>query len=419
VDGDGDADLYLGDYDGEAAGRDINDRLWINNGSGFFQDSWQTRMSAGMLVSAFSASSNIRDMNGDGRNDVVKNSGLNTPTQVSVAYHSATSPTAFDLFQTPITTAPYFASVGDLNNDNRLDIVETDDASDRYILNQGNDGLGRVIWGPQTTFPLASGGSETGFGSQSLIVDLDQDGFKDVMIADVDVDDPTGYSTGAACPGSPPSRRMHIYHNLGDAPNVTLKEEQQQSGSGGWKGVVGPTNNDLVGTHNVAALDIDRDGDKDLVIGRTCSTQVWVNTSNPCKTTVYGQTTNNSTGAPAIISATGVPAASVNNLQLTVTGLPANAHGFFFASPIKTDPCVPANDGLRCAGRRSDRFPQIGGDITANASGVATLSVNLNAAPFTGLGAGVLRYAQFRFEDPSGGPSGINYSNAVELKMCE
>jgi hypothetical protein len=57
--------------------------------------------------------------------------------------------------------------------------------------------------------------------------------------------------------------------------------------------------------------------------------------------------------------------------------------------------------------------------VTANASGVATLPVNLNAAPFAGLGAGALRYAQFRFEDPSGGPSGINYSNAVELKLCE
>jgi VCBS repeat protein len=415
VDGDGDADIYLGDYDGEASGRDINDRLWINNGSGFFEDSWQQRMTSQMLLSAFAASSNIADMNGDGQKDVVKNSGLNTPTQVSVAYHSRTSPTAFDLFQVPIANAPYFASVGDLNNDNRLDIIETDDGDDRYILNQGNDGLGRVIWGPHTTFQFVSG-DDDGFGSQSLAVDLDQDGFKDVMIADVDVDDPTGYSTGAACPGAPPSRRMHIYHNLGNAPNVTLKEE---AGTSGWVGVVGTGVADLRGTHNVAALDLDRDGDKDLVIGRTCSTEVWMNTSNPCRTTVYGQTTNNSSGAPAVISVSGVPAASVNTLQLSVSGLPAGARGFFFASPIQTDPCVPANDGLRCAGRRGDRFLKIGDDVIASASGVANAAVDLNATPFTGLGAGVRRYVQFRFEDPSGGPSGINYSNAAELKLCE
>jgi hypothetical protein len=425
VDNDGDMDLYIGDYDGgtgtagEPAGMDINDRLWINNGTGSFTDSWQTRMSAQMLLSAFSAASNIRDMNGDGFNDVVKSTGLQTPQQVSVSYRSVSN-TTFDRFQVLTGMAsPYFASVGDLNNDGRLDVVETDDGDDHYALNTGNDGLGRVVWGPSATFSFASG-DDDGFGSQSLFADLDQDGWKDVLIADVDVDDPTGYQTGAACPGSPAGmRRLHIYHNLGNAPNVTLKEEVQQAGTGGWKGVVGPLNNDLVGTHNVAALDIDRDGDKDLLIGRTCSTQVWMNTSNPCRSTVYGQTTNNSSGAPAIISATGVPAASVNNLQLRVTGLPVGAQGIFFASPIKTDPCVPANDGKRCAGRRGDRYLQIGAEVTANSSGVATLNVNLNTAPFIGVSAGALRYAQFRFSDPSGGPSGINFSNAVELKFCE
>jgi VCBS repeat protein len=423
VDNDGDMDLYLGDYDGgtgtagEPAGMDINDRLWINDGTGNFSDTNQSRMSAQMLLSAFSAASNIRDMNLDGFNDVVKSTGLQTPQQVSVSYRSIANNT-FDRFQVTMPLSPYFVSVGDLNNDGRLDLVETDDNADHYQLNTGNDGLGRVVWGTVNNFSFASG-ADDGFGSQSLIVDLDQDGWKDVLIADVDVDDPTGYVTGTSCPGGIEDRRLHIYHNLANAPNVTLKEEVQQSGTGGWKGVVGPTFGDLSGTHNVAALDIDRDGDKDLLIGRTCSTQVWINTSNPCKTTVYGQTTNNSSGAPAIIAATGVPAPSVNNLQLTVTGLPANAHGIFFASPIKTDPCVPANDGKRCAGRRGDRYLQIGADVTANASGVATIAVNLNAAPFTGVGAGALRYAQFRFEDASGGPSGINFSNAVELKMCE
>jgi hypothetical protein len=430
VDGDGDADLYLGDYDGgsftngEPANRDINDRLWINDGTGTFSDSNQTRMSSTMLVSAFSAASNIADMNGDGRNDVVKSTGLQTPQQVSVAYRSSTAPTTFDRFQVVTgLAAPYFVSVGDLNNDGRLDLVETDDNADSYTLNTGNDGLGRVLWGSNTQFTHAGQHGDTGtqFGSQSLIADLDQDGWKDVLIADVDVDDPTGSGgTGVDCGSGTPTRRMHIFHNQRNAPNVTMREEAQQNAAQtGWKGVVGMQYADLRGTHNVAALDLDRDGDKDLVVGRTCSTEVWMNVSNPCRKTVYGQTTNNSSGAPAVISATGTAAASVNNLVLTVTGLPANAQGVFFASPIKTDPCVPAGDGLRCAGRRGDRFLQIGSTVTANASGVATLPVNLNAAPFTGLGAGVLRYVQFRFSDPSGGPAGINYSNAIELKLCE
>jgi hypothetical protein len=431
VDGDGDADLYLGDYDGgsftngEPAGRDINDRLWINDGiaSGNFVDSNQSRMTNQMLVSAFSAASNIADMNGDGRNDVVKSTGLQTPQQVSVSYRSSTLPNVFDRFQVPMTSSPYFVSVGDLNNDGRLDLVETDDNPDNYVLNTGNDALGRVIWGATTQFSHAGPHGDTGtqFGSQSLIADLDQDGWKDVLISDVDVDDPTGSGgTGVDCGSGVPTRRLHIFHNQRNAPNVTMREEAQQNvAQSGWKGVVGMQYADLRGTHNVAALDLDRDGDKDLVLGRTCSTEVWMNTSNPCRKTVYGGTTNNSSGGPALISATGAPAASVNNLQLSVGGLPPNARGFFFASPIKTEPCVPANDGLRCAGRRGDRFVKIGADVVANASGVATLAVNLNAAPFTGVSAGALRYAQFRFEDPSGGPSGINYSNAVELKFCE
>jgi hypothetical protein len=355
---------------------------------------------------------------------VVKSTGLQTPQRVSVSYRSAVQPTTFDRFQ-PVTglAAPYFVSVGDLNNDGRLDLVETDDNADSYTLNTGNDGLGQVMWGPNTQFTHAGphGDQGTQFGSQSLIADLDQDGWKDVLIADVDVDDPTGAGgTGVNCGSGTPTRRMHIFHNQGNAPNVTLREEAQQNvAQTGWKGVVGMQYADLRGTHNVAALDIDRDGDKDLVVGRTCSTEVWMNVSNPCRKTVYGQTTNNSSGGPALISATGVPAASVNDLQLTVTGLPAGAQGIFFASPIKTDPCVPANDGLRCAGRRGDRFLQIGGTVTANGRGVATTTVNLNAAPFTGVGAGALRYAQFRFQDASGGPSGVNYSNAVELKFCE
>jgi hypothetical protein len=57
--------------------------------------------------------------------------------------------------------------------------------------------------------------------------------------------------------------------------------------------------------------------------------------------------------------------------------------------------------------------------VVASAKGEATASVNLNAAPFNGVGAGARRYVQFRFEDPSGGPAGINFSNAAELKLCE
>jgi hypothetical protein len=415
VDNDGDLDLYLGDYDGgsfdaEPQGKDINDRLWINDGTGKFSDSWQTRMTSEMLLSAFSASAAIADMNGDGIRDVVKNTGLQTPQRVSVSYNRPPDANVFDTFQVVSTLSPYFASVGDLNNDSKLDLVVTDDNADHYHLNNGNNALGQVIWST-TNFAFATG-SDDGFGSQSLITDLDQDGFQDVLISDVDVDDPTGYATGGACPGSAAGmRRLHVYRNLGNVPAVTLREEAQQSGTGGWKGLVGLTNPDLVGTYHTAAFDIDRDGDDDLVIGRTCSTSVWANTSR----SRYGQAANNSTGVSSRTWATGLMAVPSSNLVLHASNLPPGAVGVFVVASTKLDPCIVYDDGFRCIGG-SARFNVVG-RATANAQGEASLNVNLAAGPFIGTTPGSIRYVQFRYADPTGGPAGFNFSDGLELRF--
>jgi len=418
VDNDGDLDIFLGDYDssgagggGEPPGIDLNDRLWINDGNGFFTDSWQTRMSADMLLSAFSNSAAIADMNGDGLMDVVKDTALNAPQFVGIAYNRPPNDNIFDIYQDAHDFAPYFVSVGDLNNDQKLDMVVTDDNEDRYRLNMGNDALGRVNWSPAFTFSFPTGASygDDGFGSQSLIVDLDQDGKKDVLISDVDVDI-------SGC-----DRRMHIYHNLGGSGgNVVLREEAEMSSAGsGWKGAVGfSPPSVLQGTHNVAAFDIDKDGDKDLVIGRCTGTSVWMNISNPCKAFRYGQANNNSTGQPAVIGSTGVPAVSVNTLALTVTGLPPGASGFFFMAATKLEPCQAYEDGLRCAGGFTDRMKPIG-FVNADRSGNVTLPVDLTSRAFVGVGAGAVRYIQFRYADPSGGPWGYNYSDGLEVHFCE
>jgi len=415
VDDDGDMDIFLGDYDssgagggGEPAGIDLNDRLWINDGNGFFSDSWQTRMNAQMLLSAFSNSAAIADMNGDGLMDVIKDTALNPPQYVGIAYNRPPDPIDFNIFQEASTFAPYFVSVGDLNNDQKLDLVITDDNEDRYRLNQGNDALGRVIWGPGLTFSFPSGVSygDDGFGSQNLIADLDQDGKKDVLISDVDVDI-------EGC-----DRRMHIYHNLGGSGgNVVLREEAQLASEfSGWKGAVGfSPPSVLQGTHNVAAFDIDKDGDKDLVIGRCTGTSVWMNVSNPCKTIKYGQALPNSTGLPAVIASTGVPAGSVNNLVITVSQLPPGVNGILMVGGTKVEPCVPWGDGLRCVGAPLTRA----NGATANGAGKATITINLNNPPWAGLSAGDVRYVQFRYRDPSGGPAQFNLSDALEVHFCE
>jgi hypothetical protein len=106
VTGDGKPELYFGDYDssgaggsGEPSANDLDNRLLLNNGNGFFSDVSLARMSGPFtypgftepddyLFSAFGAASVIADMNNDGVNDVIKQTSLNPPTHVAVVYNN-------------------------------------------------------------------------------------------------------------------------------------------------------------------------------------------------------------------------------------------------------------------------------------------------------------------------------------------
>ena len=260
IDGDGDIDLYFGDYQqGGNRPLDINDRLLINDGTGYFTDQSQTRMTVTMLESSFAMSTAIVDMNGDGRLDILKDDALNAPQGVSISYNdSAAGPGFYGSYAVAYSFAPYHFAVGDLNNDGLPDIVVSDDGADRYILHAGVVS-GLATFGPARTFTFVGGGSDDGFGGNNLIVDLNNDGWNDVIITDVDVDI------------SGTNRRCHIYRNLGNAPNVTLQEDS----TGGV--VAGIPTGMLQGSHDVAVFDIDGDGWKDMVLGRAAGTTVWMN----------------------------------------------------------------------------------------------------------------------------------------------
>ena len=165
VTGDGFPDLYFSDYDttetniNEPTSWDLDDRLLINNGNGFFTDSNQTRMSASMLVSAFGMAAVIIDMNGDGAPDVVKDTALGTPQAINVCYNNPANIGFFNILQSNVgTSQPYHVDAGDLNKDGRPDIIMSDDGTDSYRFNTGNDGLGRVLWsnadGSMALWPL-------------------------------------------------------------------------------------------------------------------------------------------------------------------------------------------------------------------------------------------------------------------------
>lgn len=262
IDGDGDEDLYFGDYEqGGSRSVDVNDRLLINDGTGYFTDESAQRMSVAMLDSDFAMASAIVDMNGDGKLDIVRDNALSPPQAVTISYNDTSTEGFFGSYETAYGGfAPYHFAVGDLNNDGLPDLVVTDDNADRYMLHAGNGPNGLATFSPSRTFSFVGGGSDDGFGGNNLIVDLDNDGWRDVIITDVDVD-----------VASSANRRCHIYRNLGDAPDVTLQEQQQ----GGF--VCGINTADLRGSHDVAVFDIDGDGWQDMVLGREVGTRVFMN----------------------------------------------------------------------------------------------------------------------------------------------
>ncbi|MCZ6597547.1 MAG: VCBS repeat-containing protein [Planctomycetota bacterium] len=324
VTGNGFPDLYFGDYDGSEFGftqpesEDLNDRLIVNDGTGFFTDDSATRMSATMLDSAFGMAVEIADMNGDGALDIVKDTALNPPQYISVSYNNPTNEGFYNLFDDFHQFEPYHFDVGDLNNDGRLDIVVSDDSIDRYRLNQGNDPLGRVIWGAAKTYLFLTGGDD-GFAGNNLIVDLDGDGWNDVIYTDEDVD--IAFT---------PFNRTHIYHNLGGVVggDVELGEERELPGDGGWLGAMGLYENRLRDVHDVAVFDLDNDGDMDMILGRKVGTSFWIN-----------QTVRNSLFTDVATISLG----SGGDQVLTLDAGTANAGLFYWllGSMTGTEPGVP------------------------------------------------------------------------------
>ena len=145
VTGDGAPDLFFSDYDeGPPQIFDFNDRLLVNDGNGNFEDQTALRLTPAMSISSFGISNAITDMNGDGFNDIVRLTALVAPYHIGIAYNDPGNEGFFTLYDQIYTLSAYHSAVGDLNGDGALDVIAIDDATDRYLLNQGNDPQG---WG--------------------------------------------------------------------------------------------------------------------------------------------------------------------------------------------------------------------------------------------------------------------------------
>jgi hypothetical protein len=241
---------------------DYNNKFLVNwgvdpagPGPGHFFDSVTTRFTSAQLDAAFGNAVVAGDFNRDGAQDVARINTLTGGQNVAILYGKTGKQQGLS-FTGPVTVvggAPYNMETADLNNDGKLDFVVVDDGQDKFVLNNGNNAQGQATF---TSYTIATSVSE--FGNTVRIADLDNDGFLDVLIADVDAD------LGPFCPSS--GRRAKIYRNNGNVPNINLAEV----------GTVLPLAN-LASTYDFAPIDINGDGYLDLVTGRCSGIEVWMN----------------------------------------------------------------------------------------------------------------------------------------------
>jgi hypothetical protein len=360
VDGQNGPDLYLCCY--------FNDFFMMNDGTGSFTDTGVTRLTSTMLADVSPNAAKFVDMNGDGWKDIVRtiswNDGPTAKRRVSIAHNDPTNPGFFPMslyvgtvFPPELVTG---SDVGDLNNDGLFDIAAAGDF---------NEGAGYATGVTQgiTTFTgliphLRVAGLHEPFNGSTLVVDLDRDGWNDVVQSSVDITAPGLYDS-----------RANIYHNPGGTPGtaITLREEAGAA-TGNWLGAVGFTQSTLAGTWDAAAFDLDNDTDVDLVLARHTGLFVWMNqqvadpvitsacfgdgtdTACPCAAGNAGRGCPSSQfAAGAQLTGAGAARILADTFTLVATDVPNSAGMFIQGS---TAPGLPFGDGLLCVGGGIDRL---------------------------------------------------------------
>ncbi|MGE3965907.1 MAG: FG-GAP repeat domain-containing protein, partial [Planctomycetota bacterium] len=244
-DGDAYPDVFVGVRNG-------NDRMLVNLGPGpggwlgFADES--TRLGTNANTNAV-RSVTIRDMNNDGDQDIVQGvtgTGLLRMLKNDGAGQFTTTP------QNILQNATYNHGLGDLNDDGLLDIFCVNNGVDSYVLNNGPAAADGIGLGSFTNAPNPSG-----FGAAVRVADIDGNGSDDFLVADLDQEFPQDCA-----------RQLAFLFNSGSVPFLSNGYPTPQP----W------TPN---GTSDVAVLDINGDGDLDLVIGHCAGTSVFMQDGSP------------------------------------------------------------------------------------------------------------------------------------------
>jgi hypothetical protein len=261
--------------------------------------------------------------------------------------------------------------------------VVSENGKDGIVYNMNTVG-GQASWSSLVPFEFLSGADDS-FAANSLVADLDGDGLDDVLIADVDPQ-VSGFN-----------RRLHIYHNRGNAPSgaAVLREERESGLATGWIGVVGLSTNELKGTHDIAVFDIDGDGLDDLLVSRNAGTQAYRRLP-VCQPDLGG-------GDPGLtLTICGDKLSSGRAATLSLTGAIPSVPVIVLASASSVPTFVPEIQDTLLA------FPPFYiGAFSSSAVGELSLPVNGGGGPFS-------VYVQcLAF---NGAPDLFDVSNAVEAQ---
>lgn len=128
----------------------------------------------------------------------------------------------------------------------------------------------------------------------------------------------------------------------------------------------------------------------------------------------YCPLTTNSAGAGASISLQGSASVAANNAVLSISGAPLNQPGLFFYGIQQVQ--VAFGNGHRCVGGAVVRLgPPVVSDGAGDVSRIVDNMESVIASSALPLLSGETRNFQYWFRDPSGGPIGLNLSNALSI----
>ncbi|HMQ22486.1 MAG TPA: VCBS repeat-containing protein, partial [Planctomycetota bacterium] len=228
VDGDGDLDLVLGNGDGYGFGR--QNRLYLNDGTGIFSDVTTARLPR---VSDRTTALALGDLDGDGDLDLVVGNGALTISEQNRLFLNDGTGSFTDVTATRMPAnidSTRSVALGDVDGDGDLDLVVGNYGQNRLYRNNGAGAFTEATVGSMP--PDSDMTRAVAFG------DVDRDGDLDLV-----------FGNGSDVAGQ--QNRLYLNNGAGSFIDATASRMPLDSDN----------------SSSLTFVDVDRDGDLDLVIG--------------------------------------------------------------------------------------------------------------------------------------------------------